>query len=172
MSLIEPSNIFKPQGRLAGIPAWWRTFVFRVLNGRQLSVYLYLLTLMEDGVHCSPTTRQIASDVGLLGATMVFDAIKVLEEDGFILRSRNAGAGSAARRNIYQRPSCEFTILHLLRTKRIDAGAVPDEAARELLEDRYERYAASPAAERTATLIALLQQTLQQTSLDGKASSA
>lgn len=161
MTAIEPTNVFKAAGRLAGIPAWWRTFIFQVLNGRQLSVYLYLLTLMEDGAHCSPTTRQIAEELGLMGATMVFDAMNVLEEYGFIRRSRNTAASSTgARRNLYQRPSCEYTILHLLRSDRIKASALPEDGLREMLGAQYQRYAATPAADRSAALVALLQDAL------------
>lgn len=173
MSLIDPRNVFRSDGRLAGIPPWWRTFVFQVLNGRQLSVYLYLLTLMGEDGYCSPTTRQIATDLGLMGATMVFDAMNVLETSGFILRSRNTVVSSAgARRNLYQRPSCQFTVLHLLRSKRIQLDMLSEEAARELLGTRYHQYAYAPSGERTEIMLALLRELLVAPSLDGKASSA
>lgn len=173
MSLIDARNVFKSDGRLAGIPPWWRSFVFQVLNGRQLSVYLYLLTLMGEEGYCSPTTRQIAMDLGLMGATMVFDAMNVLESYGFILRSRNTAVSEAGvRRNMYQRPSCEFTVLHLLRSKRIQADMLAEDGVRKLLGTRYQQYAFAPAGERNALLVALLQDSLTKNSLDGEASSA
>lgn len=170
MSLIDPRNVFKTGGRLAGIPPWWRSFVFQVLNGRQLSVYLYLLTLMGEDGYCSPTMRQIAADLGLMGATMVFDAMNVLESYGFILRSRNtAVSDSGARRNRYQRPSTQFTVLHLLRSNRIKPHMLCDEGLRELMGSEYPRYAAAPHSERTAVLLALLQQSPARL-VDGEAS--
>jgi hypothetical protein len=146
---------------LAGIPPWWRSFVFQVLNGRQLSVYLYLLTLMGEDGYCSPTAREIATDLGLMGATMVFDAMNVLESYGFILRARNtAVSDSGMRRNMYQRPSCEFTVLHLLRSKRVQPQMLSEDGVRELLGTRYQQYTFAPPADRSAVLVALLQESL------------
>src|SRR5690242_879978 len=123
----------------------------------------------EEG-YCSPTTRQIAMDLGLMGATMVFDAMNVLESYGFLLRSRNtAVSDSGMRRNMYQRPSCEFTVLHLLRSKRIQPHMLTEDGARELLGTRYQQYALAPPAERTAVLAALLREKI---SLQGEASPA
>jgi hypothetical protein len=158
--------VFKSGGRVAGIPPWWRSFVFHVLNGRQLSVYLYLLTLMGDDGYCSPTTREIAVELGLMGATMVFDAMNVLETSGFILRSRNtAVSASGARRNLYQRPSAEFTVLHLLRSKRMRSHMLSEEGARELLGIRYQHYAVAAPGDRAAAMIALLQESLAAVNL-------
>jgi len=171
---IDPANVFETEERLVGIPPWWRAFIFQILNGRQLSVYLYLLTLMDaDGV-CSPTTRQIAEDLGLLSSTMVFDSINVLEDYGLLLRSRKRAPVSGSRRNVYQRPSSEYTIWRLLKQDRIDerlrarrglrfaANAVSlfEEGLRVLLARRYERYARAKSGEKRAALVALLEEIL------------
>ncbi len=94
--------------------------MFQILNGRQISLYLYLSMLMGDDSVCYPTTFQIANDLGLSSSTMVFEGIRVLEDFGFILRARRTIPNLRSRRNVYQRPACEYTILQLLREKRID----------------------------------------------------
>lgn len=163
------ANVFEARGPIVGIPPWWRSFLFHLLNGRQLSVYLYLLTLMGDEAQCSPTTRQIAADLGLMGATMVFDAIKVLEEHGFILRSRTAASESGARRNLYRRPSCEYTLLQLLSSGRVNADDLSDDALEELIGAQAPSVSDASGAERALRLTALLE---RRSRMDGRASTA
>ena len=143
------------------MPAWWRAFLFQTLNGRQLSVYLYLVMLMDGGTACSPTVEEIAKDLGLMSTTQVFEAINVLENYGFILRSRTTPANGRTRRNIYQRPSCEYTILRLLEDGRVDESSF-DDGLRSLLGKRYGFYAIAPLEEKRATLIASLQEILNE----------
>lgn len=76
--------------------------------------------LTADTGVCHPTTSQIRQDLGLSGLTVVFEAMSVLEEYGFILRERRTIAELKSRRNVYQRPSCEYTILRLLDRGKID----------------------------------------------------
>lgn len=159
MSLVDPTNVFDTKP-LVGMPAWWRTFIFHVLNSRQLSVYMYLVMLMDGEAACSPTVEEIAREVGLLSTTMVFEAINALEQNGFILRARTASPLARARRNIYQRPSCEYTILRLLRTGKIDAA--PESALQSLLGDTYPLYAVAPNGEKQECLMATLEAMLDQ----------
>ena len=158
--LIDSANVFTEAcSPYVELPSWWSGFLFHVLNPRQLSLYVYLTMLLgEDGV-CDPTTNQIRKDLGLASLTIVFDAMSVLEECGFILRERRM------RRNVYQRPSCEYTVLRLLESGKIDGLLRPvpgfvnemsddsrrlkDEWLRGVLGDRYQSYAdAEPEAKR------------------------
>ncbi len=158
--LIDSENVFTESCRpYVELPSWWSGFLFHVLNPRQLSLYVYLTMLLgADGV-CDPTTNQIRKDLGLASLTIVFDAMSALEESGFILRERRM------RRNVYQRPSCEYTVLRLLESGKIDGLLRPvpgfvnemsddsrrlkDEWLQGVLGDRYQRYTdAEPEAKR------------------------
>lgn len=120
-SAIEPENTFSDACEpLVELPSWWSGFLFHVLNPRQLCLYLYLTLLTSETGVCHPTTKQIRQDLGLASLTIVFEAMAVLEELGFILRQRQNIAELKSRRNVYQRPSCEYTILRLLDCGKID----------------------------------------------------
>lgn len=110
---------------LVEVPAWWSGFLFHVLNPRQVSMYLYLIMLCDERGICHPTIEQIRKDLGLLSTTMVFESIAVLEEYGFFMRSRQALPESRSRRNVYRRASCEYTVLRLLETNKIDGNLHP-----------------------------------------------
>jgi hypothetical protein len=158
------------------IPAWWSGFLFHVLNPRQISMYVYLIMLTDERGICHPTIEEIRKDLGLLSTTMVFESIAVLEEYGFFVRSRQALPESRSRRNVYRRTACEYTILRLLETNKIDSEMRPlgapepasDEAKdlvqdglRRMLCEHFGRYsAASPHARRDA-LIAVLHEMLK-----------
>ncbi len=155
------------------VPAWWSGFLFHVLNPRQLSVYLYLSMLADPSGRCHPTSNQIRQDLGLSSLTIIFDAMSVLENYGFVLRKRQIVAGSTARRNVYQRPTCEFTILRLLQCERLDGllrptpGAVNemssdsrrlrDQWLRQALGGHLARWEAAPEAAKRGVLIDVLQ---------------
>lgn len=55
--------------------------------------------------------------------------MSILEEYGFILRQRQNIAALKSRRNVYQRPSCEYTILRLLDRAKIDGLLRPTPGA-------------------------------------------
>lgn len=153
------------------IPSWWSGFLFHILNPRQISMFVYLAMLADERGVCHPTIEQIRKDLGLLSTTMVFESIAVLEEYGFFVRSRQTLPESRARRNVYRRTACEYTILRLLETNRIDgelqplasADPVSDDARRliqvglrEMLGEAYGAYAqAAPEARREALAEAL-----------------
>jgi len=157
---------------LVEVPAWWSGFLFHVLNPRQVSMYLYLIMLSDDHGICHPTIEQIRKDLGLLSTTMVFESIAVLEEYGFFMRSRQALPESRSRRNVYRRTACEYTILRLLETNKIDdqlhpvrSGDPVSEDAQQLvyqgLEDllgerNFKRYMDAPPEKRRDLLIAIL----------------
>ncbi len=158
------------------LPAWWSGFLFHVLNPRQVSMYLYLTMLADERGICHPTIEQIRADLGLLSTTMVFESIAVLEEYGFFMRSRQNLPESRSRRNVYRRTACEYTILRLLETNKIDGDLKPVNAAdsvadgasqlvheglRGMLKERYARYAGAAPEERRDTLIEALNETLR-----------
>jgi hypothetical protein len=161
---------------MVSVPAWWSGFLFHVLNPRQVSMYLYLIMLADDRGVCHPTIEQIRKDLGLLSTTMVFESIAVLEDYGFFVRSRQALPESRSRRNVYRRTSCEYTILRLLETNRIDGHLYPvgsgepaSEDARTLVEtglqdvlgEHYGRYASAPAEKKRDVLLEILNQQLR-----------
>jgi hypothetical protein len=134
-------------------------------------MYAYLIMLTDDRGVCHPTIDQIRKDLGLLSTTMVFESIAVLEEYGFFMRSRQTLPESRSRRNVYRRTCCEYTILRLLETNKIDgdlhptgAGDPISEESRQLVQyglsqvlgARYARYAEAPNGEKRDFLLATL----------------
>lgn len=161
---------------LVAIPAWWSGFLFHVLNPRQVSMYVYLIMLADERGVCHPTIDQIRKDLGLLSTTMVFESIAVLEEYGFFMRSRQALPESRSRRNVYRRTACEYTILRLLETNKIDGELHPvgagdpitDESRqlvqyglRELLGNRFARFAEASREEKRDVLLGILSESLR-----------
>jgi DNA-binding PadR family transcriptional regulator len=151
------------------LPAWWSGFLFHVLNPRQICIYTYLTMLCDDEGSCRPTVDQIRDDLGLYSSTMVFDALSTLEALGFFVRERQTHGDARSRRNVYRRTSCEFTVLRLIETGKIDGtlrpvqlGGAPaseegkmlaHEGLRDLLGERFERYdRATPNARRDVLL--------------------
>jgi SOS-response transcriptional repressor LexA len=144
-----------------------------VLNPRQLSLYLYLSLLTSKTGICHPTTKQIRQDLGLSSLTIVFDAMAVLEQHGFILRKRRNIEELNSRRNVYQRPACEFTILRLLDSGKIDGSLRPvpgnlnemsdesrelkDTWLREALGDRYAHHESASDTDKRSILIEILE---------------
>ncbi len=178
--LIDPANAFSDVCRpLAEIPAWWSGFLFQVLNPRQLSLYVYLCMLAGESGVCHPTAMQIRHDLGLSSGSIVFDAISALERNGFILRERRRIEELNSRRNVYQRPSCQFTMLRLLQLGKIDGEMRPapgflnelsndgkrlrDEWLRNALGAQYFRYETADAAAKAETLISILQTLVRPT---------
>lgn len=162
---------------LVHIPAWWSGFLFHVLNPRQVSMYVYLIMLCDDRGVCHPTIEQIRKDLGLLSTTMVFESIAVLEEYGFFVRSRETLPESRSRRNVYRRTACEYTILRLLESNKLDGELIPVSAGestsedaralvetglRDLLGRQFERYAQAQSGERRDALIAILNDRLRK----------
>jgi len=172
--IIDPANRYSEAYEpFAEIPAWWSGFLFHVLNPRQLSLYLYLSLLTSTTGIAHPTTKQIRQDLGLSSLTIVFDAMAVLEQHGFILRKRRNIEELNSRRNVYQRPACEFTILRLLEVGKIDgllrpvpgnlnemsdeSRALKDAWLHETLGDRYSHFESANDADKRSILIDVLE---------------
>jgi hypothetical protein len=175
--VIEPHNRFGDGCQpFTEIPAWWTGFVFHVLNARQISLYLYLCMLLDAEGLCAPTVEQIRQDLGLSGS-IVFGALGALTERGFILRQRLYLASLRSRRNVYQRPACEFTLLRLLEAGMIDgelravpgpvhqmsadSAALKNEWLEKVLGSAFDTYAAAPVGEKAVILIEALRAALQ-----------
>jgi hypothetical protein len=140
-------------------------------------MYVYLIMLCDDRGVCHPTIEQIRKDLGLLSTTMVFESIAVLEEYGFFVRSRETLPESRSRRNVYRRTACEYTILRLLESNKLDGELIPVSAGestsedaralvetglRDLLGRQFERYAQAQSGERRDALIAILNDRLRK----------
>lgn len=139
-------------------------------------MYIYLLMLSDDSGVCHPTIEQIRKDLGLLSTTMVFESIAALEEHGFFMRSRQTLPESRSRRNVYRRTACEYTILRLLETNKIDgelrpvgAGDPPSDESRQMVHEGlvqvlgsdYHAYAAASAEHKRDVLVACLNDILR-----------
>jgi hypothetical protein len=150
-----------------------------VLNPRQVSMYVYLIMLSDEYGVCHPTIEQIRKDLGLLSTTMVFESIAVLEEYGFFVRSRESLPESRSRRNVYRRTACEYTILRLLETNKVDGELCPvgtgdaasaesrhlvEAGLAEVLGEHYRRYAGAPPGEKRDVLLQILNERLRERS--------
>jgi len=139
-------------------------------------MYVYLIMLTDERGVCHPTIEQIRKDLGLLSTTMVFESIAVLEDYGFFVRSRQALPESRSRRNVYRRTTCEYTVLRLLETNRLDGGLFPvgapddssDEARqlvregiKKVLAKDFARYESTPSDRKRDVLIDMLNQILR-----------
>jgi hypothetical protein len=162
---------------LTEIPAWWSGFLFHVLNPRQVSMYVYLIMLSNDSGVCHPTIEQIRKDLALLSTTMVFESIAVLEEYGFFVRTRESLPESRSRRNVYRRTTCEYTILRLLETNKVDGDLCPagagepasaeareliDAGLRDMLVEDYDRYASALPGTKRDVLMHILNDRLRK----------
>jgi hypothetical protein len=108
---------------------------------------------------------------------MVFESIAVLEEYGFFVRSRQTLPESRSRRNVYRRTACEYTILRLLESNKLDgdlhpigagqptsddARALVESGLRDLLGRHYERYSTAASHQRRDVLVTILNEHLRQ----------
>jgi len=141
-------------------------------------MYVYLIMLSDDSGVCHPTIEQIRKDLGLLSTTMVFESIAVLEEYGFFVRSRESLPESRSRRNVYRRTACEYTILRLLETNKIDGDLFPINSgdavsndSRQLVEtglkdllgcEYFQRYESAAHSERRDVLMTILNELLRK----------
>ncbi len=132
----EPGNQYPKAGDVApfaSLPAWWRRFIFQVLNGRELQVYLYLIMMVDsDHAVAYPLVESIQRDMGLRSDTQIFEALRTLEDMGFIRRRRTQLPNRSSRlpRNVYQRSAPEFTLLCLLKRGRVEDGGRAEDGDR------------------------------------------
>lgn len=111
-----------------GLPAWWRRFMFQILTPREVTVYLYLCSVMDQNAVAYPTIEQIAEDMAVKSRSIVVEAINRLVTTHFILRSGEPYVGRImGKRTVYQRPLPHYTILELLKDGLIDENLYPVE---------------------------------------------
>jgi hypothetical protein len=156
------------------MPAWWSGFLFHLMAPRHVAVYTYIAMLGAQTGISSPTVRQIQHDMDLASDTVVFSALRALEEAALIQRMRLRGTAS----NVYRRPACEYTLIRLLEQNRIDGSLRPisvrgnvkshtatkltRQGLKAMLGDDYEPYHALPAAQRRTFLLQCLRNRLAQ----------
>ncbi|MGC2634499.1 MAG: helix-turn-helix domain-containing protein [Candidatus Cybelea sp.] len=127
--VFDPGNQFSDDlaPPYAVIPSSWRTFLFRILKPRELSLYIYLCSLCDKNSVAYPSIAQIRNDLDISSDTTVTSAIKALEDAGFFMRKRAVlpRQSNGAHQNVYQRPSMHYTMLRLLEMQRIDSNLRP-----------------------------------------------
>lgn len=119
---IQPSNVYQKRncGSFHPLPAWWRGFLFKVLRPEELVVYLYICSFAGQESVTYPSMEHMAGSLSFRSRSSISKIIKSLAALGFILyekkpiRERNTTA-----RNVYQIPSQEYTLLTLLKKKKI-----------------------------------------------------
>ena len=109
-----------------GVPAWWRRFWFQLLTPREITVYLYMCSVMDPNAVAYPTVEQLAEDMGVKSRSTIVDALGRLVELGFLLRGPEPYRGRVmGKRVVYQRPLPHYTILELLRNRLVDGDLYP-----------------------------------------------
>lgn len=103
------------------IPSWWRRFMFIVLTPRELQMYCYICSQSDENGIAYPTYDNIKADLNLSNRTMISKALGELENKGLLLRKRLAPLGTSRhQRNVFQRPSVEYTLYTLYVKGYID----------------------------------------------------
>lgn len=130
--------------------------------------------LIDEKGLCSPTIEQIREDLGLYSTTMVFEALAVLEDLGFIKRERQTFPGVRPKRNVYRVHACEVTLFRLLERNILDGELRPArlshlpaspearmltvEGLRALLGAQFERYERATSEARRDVLMEILEE--------------
>lgn len=118
--LIDPGNLYERgsgYGYWVPFPTWWRRFAFRVLEPRDIAVYLYVCSYMSTQLSSRPTIKTISSDMGYSNRHGVTDSLERLVERGFLVRQKMPSVVLRDNRHpryVYQRPSMAFTLCTLL----------------------------------------------------------
>jgi hypothetical protein len=122
------------------VPSWWRRFLFWTLRPREVTVYLYVLSLLDKTGIAFPTQEQMAYELNLAGTEPISQALTILERNGFLMRrrSRLAGRQTSSARTIYWRPATEFTLVTLLDREKIDGRLYPASKTAEQVRDELD----------------------------------
>jgi DNA-binding transcriptional regulator PaaX len=131
-----PRFLFRPEYRwpkdknskpFFTVPAWWRRFLYHVLRPRDVTVYLYYLSVMNPAGVAWPARAQICSDLGVKDKDAIRDSVQRLVELGFLIEATEQDRSdfSMADRPMYQRPCVQFTVYTLLKEKKIDGRLFP-----------------------------------------------
>ena len=127
----DPGNVWEIVGPFTPLAAWMRPFLFRVLKPREIAVYLHICSYMQQAAISYVSLRELQRDFGLTNRHQLIDAIGQLDRLGFLLRKKGRVAKSRTEhdRNIFQRPSLEYTLLKLLEEDAIDGFFHPTATA-------------------------------------------
>lgn len=126
--ILDPGNVYTKVGYFVQFPTWWRRFGFRVLEPKDVVVYLYVCSYMSTQQSARPTIETIANDLGNTNRHGVTSSLQRLVERGFLLRSKMPTVVLSKNRHpryVYQRPSVAFTLAMLLKTGYINAYLQP-----------------------------------------------
>jgi hypothetical protein len=135
----EPGNQYPRPGEIApftSVPVWWRRFIFKVLRSREFAIYLYIAMKMDaEHAVAYPPAREIQEAMDLKSDSAVFDALRTLEDMGFLRRRTRQLPNRTSRlhRNVYQRAAPEFTLLRLLERTGPE-GRLGDKGINELFD--------------------------------------
>lgn len=195
--VFEPGNQWPKDSEVApffGFPSWWRRFIFQILTPREIAVYLYLCSVMDNNAVAYPTIEQIAEEMGVESRATVKNALETLTRRGFLLRSERLNRGR--KMYVYQRPAVQHTLLALLdpqptekephpkplldarlfpkgnpkRSKPSKASdSVVDAALRRLLKPNFNAYAHmrdGDAEDARLFLVGLLKEKMEQRTLE------
>jgi hypothetical protein len=103
------------------VPGWWRRFFFTVLSARDVAVYTYICSQMDEHGVAYPTYQNIKADLNISNARIIKASITRLVHCGFLLVKRIAPLRmNRHTRNVYQRPSVEYTLRELLSNGYVD----------------------------------------------------
>jgi hypothetical protein len=122
------------------LASWWRRFLFWTLRPREITVYLYIVSLLDKNGTAFPSQAQMAYEMNLAGTDQISNALEVLERNGFLLRTRGQleGRRTSSERTIYSRPAIEFTLIALLDRGKIDGRLYPTNKKSELIRDELD----------------------------------
>jgi hypothetical protein len=113
-------------GLFFAIPSWWRGFIFQVLSPPAFRLYSYICSQTDKNAIAIPTGGHAKIDCGLKHNDSIYAPIGDLVDLGFLMKETRTPIRDTVRhRNVYQRPSIEYTLLTLLNKGKIDGDLVP-----------------------------------------------
>jgi hypothetical protein len=123
----DPGNVYEQVAPFTTIPAWMRSFMFRILKSNEVAVYLYISTYAQKPGIAYVSLREMQRDFGFSNRHELIAAIEQLVDLGFLLRKKGRVARSKTEhdRSVYQRPSVAFTMSKLLTAGAIDGSFNP-----------------------------------------------
>lgn len=113
-------------GLFFAIPSWWRGFIFQVLSPPAFRLYSYICSQTDKHGIAIPTGGHAKIDCGLKHNDSIYAPIGDLVDLGFLMKETRTPIRDTVRhRNVYQRPSIEYTLMTLLEKGKIDGDLVP-----------------------------------------------
>jgi hypothetical protein len=140
-------NQFSAVSPFFAIPSWWRSFFFTVLSPRDIAIYTYICSHMDENAIAYPTYQYMKADLNISNARIIKKSLDHLIDCGFLMVRILAPIRiSRHSRNVYQRPCIEYTLRELLNKNYIDTAfrpQIPKPAAAAVRGDRIGRNEAS-----------------------------